>query len=87
MLRELYESIYESHVARTSLALKALWNGYFWPTLKANALDLVKRCDKWKRYTHVPRKPFVEQLPLMVTWSFDQWGINLLIPFLTTLDS
>ena len=29
VLRELYEGICGSHVAGMSLALKALWNGYF----------------------------------------------------------
>ena len=46
MLRELYEGICRSHVAGTSLACKTIRNGYFWLTMKADALDLVKRCDK-----------------------------------------
>ena len=80
VLQEMHERICECHVVGTSIALKALRNGYFWPTIKANALNLI-RCNKCQRYAHVPRKPFVEQLPLVVTYPFDQWGVDLLDPF------
>ena len=46
VLKELHERICGSHVTKASLAFKALGNGYFWLTMKADALDLVKRCDK-----------------------------------------
>ena len=84
MLRELYERICGSHTTETTFALKALRNGYFWPTMKVDALDLVKKCEKCQRHTYMLRKPFIEQLLLRVVWSFDQWGINLLSPLLTT---
>ena len=38
MLRELHDGICGSHVAKTTLALKALRNSYFWPTMKVDAL-------------------------------------------------
>ena len=42
VLKELHEGLCESHVTGTSLALKALWNGYSWLTMKALTLDLEK---------------------------------------------
>ena len=42
VLRELHEGICGSYVVGTSLAFKALRNGYFQPIMKVNALDLVK---------------------------------------------
>ena len=51
--------------------------------MKADALDLVKKCDKCQRHAHLPRKPSVEQTPLVISWPFDQWGIDLLGPFPT----
>ena len=81
VLRKVHMGICGNHAAGSSLALKALRNGYFWPTMKADALDLVKKCDKCQRHAHVPRKPSIEQTPLVVAWPFDQWGIDLLGPF------
>ena len=46
VLRELHEGIYGSHIISASLALNALKNGYFLLTMKANALELAKRCEK-----------------------------------------
>ena len=50
--------------------------------MKADALDLIKKCDKCQRDAHILRKPSIEQVPLTVAWPFDQWGIDLLSPFL-----
>ena len=72
MLRELHERIYGSQVAKTSVALKALRNGYLCIIMKADTFDLVKKCDKYQRHVYVLRKPFPEQLPLVVVWPFDQ---------------
>ena len=72
--RELHEWIYESHMAGMSLAFKTLKSGYFSPTMKADALDLVKRLEKCQRHTYVPTKPFGKQLPLMVTWIIELFG-------------
>ena len=46
VLRELQERICGSFVIRASLALKTLRNGYFWLTMKVDALELVKRYDQ-----------------------------------------
>ena len=86
VLRELHEGTYGSHVARISLAFKALRNGYFQPTMKVDALKLVKRYDKCQRHSYVLRKPSSKPFPLIVAQPFDQWGINLLCPFPTTPD-
>ena len=60
VLRELHKGICGSHVVRMFLALKAIRNGYFWPTMKVDALDLVKGCDKCQRHAHVLREPSLE---------------------------
>ena len=67
ILRKLHEDICGSHVARTSSALKALRNEYFLSTMKADALDLVRRCDKRQKHAYVPRKPSFEQFPTVLT--------------------
>ena len=43
VLPKLHEGICDSHVVGMTLALKALRNDYFWPTMRVNALDLIKR--------------------------------------------
>ena len=52
VLRELHEGICGSHATGSSFTLKALRNDYFGPTMKVDALDLVKGCDKCERHPH-----------------------------------
>ena len=83
VLRELHEGICDSYATGMSLAFKVLRNGYLWPTMKVDTLDLVKGCDKCQRHAYVLRKPSSKQLPLVVALLFDQWEIDLLGPFPT----
>ena len=46
VLQELHEGICGSHITRTSLAFNVLRNGYFWLTMRTDAYNLVKICDK-----------------------------------------
>ena len=46
VLKELHEGICKSHIVGSSLTTKALRNGYFWLTMKVDAFDLVRKCDK-----------------------------------------
>ena len=46
VLREIHEGICGSHFAGTSVALKAIQSGYYWPKMKQNALQLVQSYDK-----------------------------------------
>ena len=38
MLREIHEGICKSHLMGASIALKAIWLGYYWPMMKQDAL-------------------------------------------------
>ncbi|XP_021735021.1 uncharacterized protein LOC110701703 [Chenopodium quinoa] len=46
VLEDLHSGYCASHVGGSSLAQRVRRQGYFWPTLEADAMDLVKRCDK-----------------------------------------
>ena len=86
VLREIHEGICGSHLTGTSVALKAVRSGYYWPKMKQDALQLVQNCDKCQWFARVQRQPLAEQKPITSPWPFDQWGIDLLGPFPTALD-
>ena len=83
VLKEIHEGICGSHLAGTSVALKAIRSGYYWPRMKQDALRLVQSCDKCQRFARVQRQPSAEQKSITSPWPFDQWGIDLLGPFPT----
>ena len=43
ILKEIHEGFCGGHTRGHSLALKVIRQGYYWPTLKADALDYVKK--------------------------------------------
>ncbi|KAH9751207.1 Ribonuclease H [Citrus sinensis] len=48
VLREIHEGICGNHSGGRMLAYKAIRQGYFWPTMYKDALELTKKCDKCK---------------------------------------
>ncbi|XP_074326820.1 uncharacterized protein LOC141664764 [Apium graveolens] len=46
IFREIHEGIYGNHSGGGLLALKALRQGYYWPTMKEDAFKFVKACDR-----------------------------------------
>ena len=50
VLREIHEGICGNHSGRRALAYKAMRQGYFWPTMQRDALELAKKCDKCQRF-------------------------------------
>ena len=61
-----------------SLAQKAIRQCYFWPTLKTDAYNYVKKCDKCQRFADVPTAPPVKLTTMTSPWPFAVWGINLI---------
>ena len=46
VLNDIHAGHCGNHAGALSLAQKALRQGFYWPTMKQDALDLVKRCEK-----------------------------------------
>ncbi|KAK4390191.1 hypothetical protein Sango_2082400 [Sesamum angolense] len=53
ILREIHEGSCGNHSRGRALASKALRQGYFWPTMRKDAMDLVKRCKKYQEHANV----------------------------------
>ena len=51
--------------------------------MQKDAEAYVKACDKCQRFSNIIRQPTEELAPMMVTWPFAQWGLDIMEPFLT----
>lgn len=78
VLEEVHEGICRGHLGARALATRILHQGYYWPTLQQDALDFVKRCHTCQIFGDVPRLPSVQQTPVLATWPFDMWGMDLI---------
>ncbi|KAL2518399.1 Rve domain-containing protein [Abeliophyllum distichum] len=59
---------------------KVLKQGYFWPTLKKDALTHVRKCDKCQRFATIPRQPHQELTAVSSPWPFAKWGLDFIGP-------
>ena len=50
ILEELHEGICGSHTRGRSLSCRALTQGYWWPNMRREAQEYVKKCDQCQRY-------------------------------------
>ena len=57
VLAELHEGICGNHPGDITLAHRAHTQGYYWPTMRSNAADYVRKCDQCQRLAPVLRSP------------------------------
>jgi len=81
LLKEIHEGTCADHVGATMLALKILRQGYFWPSMKMDALTFVRKCEKCQMHAKIQHVPSAELTPLSSPWPFAQGGIDLMGPF------
>ena len=55
ILQEIHEGICNNHAGGKSLAYKALRQGYFWTTMKTDTMNFARKCDKYQRFSSIPR--------------------------------
>ena len=80
ILEEIHEGVCGDHASPISLVSKIILTGYFWSTMQADAVELVKRCDKCQRFGNVQRLPAEKLTAITSPWPFSQWGIDIIGP-------
>ncbi|GKB13786.1 reverse transcriptase domain-containing protein [Tanacetum coccineum] len=74
VLREIHEGSCSMHAGTRSVVAKALWIGYYWPTMHENARKLIRACQV---HTPVPRSPQQKLSPITSPWPLYKWGIDI----------
>ncbi|GJZ45564.1 reverse transcriptase domain-containing protein [Tanacetum coccineum] len=81
VLREIHEGSCSMHAGTRSVVVKALWIGYYWPTMHEDARKLIQACQDCQVYKPVPRNPQQKLSPITSPWPFYKWGIDIAGPF------
>ena len=84
MLAELHEGICGNHPGERTLAHRAHTQGYYWPTMKSDVADYVKKCDPCQRMSPILKSPVQDLVSISSPWLFAQWGIDIVGPFPST---
>ncbi|XP_074336583.1 uncharacterized protein LOC141673740 [Apium graveolens] len=77
VLRDAHKGECGNHTNGRNLSLKILHLGYYWMTLRPDALDYAKRCDACQRHApdiHQPSEHLNMSIP---SWPFMKWGMDI----------
>jgi hypothetical protein len=69
------------HTTSRTLIRKALRAGFYWPTAKKDATDLVQRCEACQFLAKQQHLPAQQLQTILVTWPFACWGLDMIRPF------
>ncbi|XP_074364000.1 uncharacterized protein LOC141704711 [Apium graveolens] len=80
-LRNVHEGICGDHLAAKALAYKVIRKGYYWPTIHADAVTYVKKCNKCQKFNNVPKQSPSLPVSVLSPIPFAVWGIDIMGPF------
>jgi hypothetical protein len=83
LLHEIHSGMCSHHLGTRALVQKAFRQGFYWPSVVADAHDIVRHCLECQR--HAPYSKFasneIQLLPPV--WPFARWGIDIVGPLPT----
>ncbi len=81
MMKKVHEGICSNHSGARSLVHKLVRAGYYWPTMQKDAVSYVRDCDKCQRFGNLIHSSPEALTPMMASWPFAQWGLDIIRPF------
>jgi transposase InsO family protein len=81
MLDEIHAGQCGEHAASRTLVGKAFRSGFYWPTTKSDAAELVQRCEACQFLSKQQHLPAQQLQTIPVTWPFACWGLDMIGPF------
>ena len=82
VLRGVHEGACGNHSRARSLVCKVVHAGYHWPTIQADAKAYFKVYNQCQQFSNIPKQPSEYLTPMMASWPFAQWGLDILGPFI-----
>ena len=83
LLRDVHQGECGHHASAIAIVAKAFRHGFYWPTAKAAAEDLVKHCNGCQRFKAKSHLPASALMTIPITWPFAVWGLDMVGPFKT----
>jgi hypothetical protein len=74
LLREIHQGECRHHASSRALVAKASRHGFYWPTAKQNAGQLVKQCNGCQRFSKHRNTPAAALKTILLTWPFAVWA-------------
>jgi transposase InsO family protein len=81
LLDEIHAGQCEVHATSRTLVGKVFRSGFYWPTTKSDAAELVQRCEACQFLSKQQHLPAQQLQTIPITWPFACWGLDMIRPF------
>jgi ribonuclease HI len=81
LLEEVHAGQCGIHAASRTLVGKVFRSGFYWPTAKSDAAELVYRCEACQYLSKQQHLPAQQLQTIPITWPFACWGLDMIGPF------
>ncbi|KAJ0927102.1 putative nucleotidyltransferase, Ribonuclease H [Helianthus annuus] len=77
VLKDFHEGDCGNHTGGRALFSRILRTGYYWPTMKRDAVEYAKKCDPCQRHSNILHQPAEFLHPIPSSWPFMRWGMDI----------
>lgn len=81
VMSEVHQGCCGDHSGGRSLARRLLLTGYYWPTMRRDAVQYVQRCKSCQLHGSLIHQSGEEMSIITAPYPFAQWGIDIVGPF------
>ncbi|XP_022042126.1 uncharacterized protein LOC110944787 [Helianthus annuus] len=82
LVREIHEGLCGIHAGPRMVVAKIMSAGYYWPGMYVDAVKLLQKCASCQHHAPKTLRPKNPLVSVTSAWPFQQWGIDLVGPFL-----
>ncbi|KAD3067148.1 hypothetical protein E3N88_35028 [Mikania micrantha] len=77
VMKDIHEGDCGNHTGGRALFSKILRTGYFWPTMRKDAMSYSQKCDACQRHSNILHQPAKPLHPIVSSWPFMKWGMDI----------
>ncbi|VFQ72015.1 unnamed protein product [Cuscuta campestris] len=77
LMEEIHEGVCAAHQGPYSISRRAIIQGYFWPTMRKDCEEYVRKCPTCQQFQSIPGRPATNYTPISSVIPFSRWGIDL----------
>ncbi|VFQ71916.1 unnamed protein product [Cuscuta campestris] len=77
LMEEIHEGVCAAHQGPYSISRRAIIQGYFWPTMRKDCEEYVRKCPTCQQFQNIPGRPATNYTPISSVIPFSRWGIDI----------
>ncbi|VFQ79654.1 unnamed protein product [Cuscuta campestris] len=77
LMEEIHEGVCAAHQGPYSISRRAIIQGYFWPTMRKDCEEYVRKCLTCQQFQNIPGRPATNYTPIISVIPFSRWGIDI----------